>query len=176
MERICTDTLHELVLRPRIKRCWLRQRFENERLCSGWNRAVSVYLRIQLRFAVFLIQLRQEADEASLVFVLVGKQLEVVALLAQELTLARAGLIEGAHGKGGGYRLTREPADYTVGEILREAEGTLSSLAGAELTPRETASGVAGVWQQLDARIAGYLDSVLLSSLTSGDAADEYVI
>lgn len=92
------------------------------------------------------------------------------------LTLARAGLIEGAHGKGGGYRLTREPADYTVGEILREAEGTLSSLAGAELTPRETSSGVAGVWQQLDARIAGYLDSVLLSSLTSGDAADEYVI
>ena len=92
------------------------------------------------------------------------------------LTLARAGLIEGAHGKGGGSRLTREPADYTVGEILREAEGTLSSLAGAELTPRETASGVAGVWQQLDARIAGYLDSVLLSSLTSGDAADEYVI
>ena len=92
------------------------------------------------------------------------------------LTLARAGLIEGAHGKGGGYRLTREPADYTVGEILREAEGTLSSLAGAELTPRETASGVAGVWQQLDARIAGYLDSVSLSSLTSGDAADEYVI
>lgn len=92
------------------------------------------------------------------------------------LTLARAGLIEGAHGKGGGYRLTREPADYTVGEILREAEGTLSSLAGAELTPRETASGVAGVWQQLDARIAGYLDSVLISSLTSSDAADEYVI
>ena len=91
-------------------------------------------------------------------------------------TLTEQGLVEGTHGKGGGYRLTREPADYTVGEILREAEGTLSSLAGAELTPRETASGVAGVLQQLDARIAGYLDSVLLSSLTSGDAADEYVI
>ena len=90
--------------------------------------------------------------------------------------LKAAGLVESVHGIGGGYRLTREPADYTVGEILREAEGTLSSLAGAELTPRETASGVAGVWQQLDARIAGYLDSVLLSSLTSGDAADEYVI
>lgn len=92
------------------------------------------------------------------------------------LTLAKAGLIEGAHGKGGGYRLTREPADYTAGEILREAEGTLSSLGDAELTPRETVSAVAGVWRQLDARIAGYLDSVLLSSLTSGDAADEYVI
>ena len=92
------------------------------------------------------------------------------------LTLARAGLIEGAHGKGGGYRLTREPADYTVGEILHEAEGTLSSLAGAELTPRETASGVAGVWRQLDACIAGYLDSVPLAALASGDAADEYVI
>ena len=90
--------------------------------------------------------------------------------------LAKAGLVRSVRGAGGGYLLNRAPADYTVGEILREAEGTLSSLAGAELTPRETASGVAGVWQQLDARIAGYLDSVLLSSLTSGDAADEYVI
>ena len=92
------------------------------------------------------------------------------------LTLAKAGLIEGAHGKGGGYRLTREPAEYTAGEILREAEGTLSSLGDAELTPRETASGVAGVWRQLDACIAGYLDSVPLAALASGDAADEYVI
>ncbi len=28
--------------------------------------------------------------------------------------LSRASLIEGIHGKGGGYRLTREPSDYTV--------------------------------------------------------------
>ena len=34
-------------------------------------------------------------------------------------TLAEAGLIEGSHGKGGGYRLLRSPADYTAGEICK---------------------------------------------------------
>ncbi len=28
--------------------------------------------------------------------------------------------------KGGGYRLTRKPEDYTLGEILRAAEGNLA--------------------------------------------------
>ena len=36
-------------------------------------------------------------------------------------TLARAGLVEGQRGKGGGYRLARKPCDYSVGEILRLA-------------------------------------------------------
>ena len=33
-------------------------------------------------------------------------------------TLAEHGLVEGTHGKGGGYRLTREPSDYSIGEII----------------------------------------------------------
>ena len=37
-------------------------------------------------------------------------------------TLAEHGLVEGTHGKGGGYRLTREPSDYSIGEIIRAAE------------------------------------------------------
>ena len=38
-------------------------------------------------------------------------------------TLAKAGLVEGQRGKGGGYRLARNPDNYSVGEILRLAEG-----------------------------------------------------
>lgn len=37
--------------------------------------------------------------------------------------LARAGLVEGQRGKGGGYRLSRELKDYSVGEIVRLTEG-----------------------------------------------------
>ena len=33
--------------------------------------------------------------------------------------LVSANLIEGVHGKGGGYRLTRAPQDYPVREILQ---------------------------------------------------------
>ena len=37
--------------------------------------------------------------------------------------LARGGLVRSVRGAGGGYLLTREPVDYTVGEILRQLEG-----------------------------------------------------
>ena len=40
-----------------------------------------------------------------------------------------AKLVAGLHGKGGGYRLVRNPEDYTVGEILRLTEGDLAPVA-----------------------------------------------
>lgn len=40
--------------------------------------------------------------------------------------LKSAGLVESVHGIGGGYRLTREPEDYTLWEILELAEGDLA--------------------------------------------------
>ena len=46
------------------------------------------------------------------------KYLESIVVL-----LSRAGLVDGVRGKGGGYRLTRTPAQYSVGEILRLTEG-----------------------------------------------------
>ena len=92
-------------------------------------------------------------------------------------TLTEQGLVEGSHGKGGGYRLTREPSDYSVGEIIRAADGSLSCLgANAQLTRCEVSSDLSAVWNQLDERIAACLDAVPLSSLTTADAADEYVI
>ena len=92
-------------------------------------------------------------------------------------TLAAQGLVEGTHGRGGGYRLSRAPSDYSLGEILRAADGSLSCLgANAQLTRGEAASGLSAVWKRLNEQIAACLDSVPLSSLTSADAADEYVI
>ena len=41
-------------------------------------------------------------------------------------TLTKSGLLEVKSGKGGGYKLTRSPAEYTVGEILELTENTLS--------------------------------------------------
>ena len=39
--------------------------------------------------------------------------------------LTKNSLVKGLHGKGGGYRLTREPDEYTVLEVLQAAEETL---------------------------------------------------
>lgn len=41
-------------------------------------------------------------------------------------SLVQKELIKGLRGKGGGYKLTRKPEEYTVGEILELTEGTLA--------------------------------------------------
>ena len=43
--------------------------------------------------------------------------------------MVTGGLIAGTSGKGGGYKLTRDPHDYTVGEIIELMEGSLSPVA-----------------------------------------------
>ena len=92
-------------------------------------------------------------------------------------TLAEHGLVEGTHGKGGGYRPTREPSDYSIGEIIRAADGSLSCLGtNVQLTRCEVSSGLSTVWNRLDKQIAACLDAIPLSTLATADAADEYVI
>lgn len=92
-------------------------------------------------------------------------------------TLAEHGLVEGTHGKGGGYRLTRESSDYSIGEIIRAADGSLSCLGtNVQLTRCEVSSGLSTVWNRLDKQIAACLDAIPLSTLATADAADEYVI
>ena len=40
--------------------------------------------------------------------------------------LVKAKLVTGVRGKGGGYRLTKAPEQYTVGDILRMTEDSLA--------------------------------------------------
>ena len=42
--------------------------------------------------------------------------------------MVNGGLIVGASGKGGGYKLIKKPEEYIVGEILELMEGTLNSV------------------------------------------------
>ena len=44
--------------------------------------------------------------------------------------LSKNNLVEGVHGKGGGYRLGRKPEDYTAGEILRGGKPCPGGLSG----------------------------------------------
>ena len=77
-------------------------------------------------------------------------------------TLSKGGLVEGGRGKGGGYRLTRPPEDYSVGEILRLAEGSLAPVAcldcGSDPCARAGSCRTRPLWERLDALICGYLD------------------
>ena len=83
--------------------------------------------------------------------------------------LAKSNIVDGIQGKGGGYRLSRLPEDYTLGEILRLTEGTLAPVSclecGAAPCDRAADCRTLPVWTELDRRINEYLDSVTVADL-----------
>jgi len=86
--------------------------------------------------------------------------------------LSRSGLLLAQRGRGGGYRLAREPEEYSVGSIVRAAEGSIAPVSC--LTPDGGACPDASncltlpVWQELDRRMNEYLDGITLSDLIHG--------
>ena len=95
--------------------------------------------------------------------------------------LVKGRLLTGLRGKGGGYKLTRSPDQYTVGSILRLTEESLAPVAcleqGANLCPRMAECRTLPLWQGLDKVIRDYLDGVTIADLirTDGDSYD-YII
>lgn len=78
-------------------------------------------------------------------------------------------LVEGLHGKGGGYRLTRQPTEYRVSEVLRLTEGDLAPVSCLECNAgsceRSSECRTLPMWTELNRRILEYLDSVSIADL-----------
>lgn len=87
--------------------------------------------------------------------------------------LSKNKLIEGVQGKGGGYRLTRDPSQYTVGEILRLTEGDMAPVAclecGAGQCERTADCKTRPMWSEFYRRTNEYFNQVTLADLIKGD-------
>ncbi len=94
--------------------------------------------------------------------------------------LTKSHLVEGVHGKGGGYRLCRDPQDCTVGEILRLTEIDLAPVAClAHDSPpctRAAECRTLPMWKEYYDMINAYFDSITLASLMQTETPDNYVI
>ncbi len=90
-------------------------------------------------------------------------------------TLVQQGLLKGHRGKGGGYRLTRLPKDYTVGEILELTEGTLATVAclgpGATECPRAACCRTLPMWRRFDGMVHDFFFGLTLEDLMKEDTA-----
>ena len=83
--------------------------------------------------------------------------------------LVEDGQLESLRGKGGGYRLSAPPEDFTVGRILRLVEGDLAPVACVQESPSCSAHCRSfGMWQELNQVIGTYLDSIRLTDFMSG--------
>lgn len=81
----------------------------------------------------------------------------------------KLGMLESIRGPQGGYRLARAPQEYTIGEILRYAEGELAPVACLEqevnTCPRQAECATLPFWQGLYQVINDYVESVTLEDL-----------
>lgn len=90
--------------------------------------------------------------------------------------LSRAGLVRSVRGAGGGYLLTRDPKDYTVGEILRPLEGSLAPVScvdGTGCCERAADCVTREVWQEIQAAVSSVVDHITLADLVARQRAKE---
>ena len=88
--------------------------------------------------------------------------------------LSKGGLVDSTRGKSGGYRLTRTPESYTVGEILRVTEGSLAPVSCLEEEHHcENCNDCVTyeIWQNVLDAINEVVDSITLSYLVEKQKA-----
>ena len=113
------------------------------------------------------IAARQEISEKYLEAILKG--------------LVRQRFLIGLRGKGGGYKLSMEPDQYTVGSIIRLTEGTLAPVACLE-TPskpcdRACQCRTLPMWKKFDRVINDFFDSYTIADLMASDRqGNDYII
>ncbi len=97
--------------------------------------------------------------------------------------MSRAGYVKGIRGPQGGYRLSREPREYNLAEILRLVEGSLAPVECLDESPNQcehcaTCSTVE-MWDGLYKVITEYLEGITLQDLldrANANVGNDYVI
>ena len=83
--------------------------------------------------------------------------------------LNRAGYVNSVRGAQGGYRIAKDPSEYTVGMILRLTEGSMAPVAcldeGAPDCDRCDTCETLEVWKDLYAAINSVIDNVTIADL-----------
>ena len=107
------------------------------------------------------IAARQEISE---------KYLEIILKI-----LVKEKLLKSLRGKGGGYKLTRSPSQYTAWEILTLTEGTLAAVAclaqDADCCARSAKCRTLPMWKEFDHMVYHYFSHISLEDLAHGKYA-----
>lgn len=95
-------------------------------------------------------------------------------------SLAKARLVTGLRGKGGGYKLTKDSENYTIGQILRAAEGnfqTVACLKDEKECSRAQNCKTLPIWKELDYLINTFLDRKNLKDIAfPREKGNDYII
>ena len=120
-----------------------------------------------------MVDLALRADEGPVSRQDIAKRQEISADYVAQLFrhLRVAGLVEGIKGPGGGYRLVREAATISAGDVVRAVEGPVA-VANCVAPASEPACNrvdrcvTRPLWKRLSEAITEVLDSVTLQDLS----------
>ena len=127
------------------------------------------------RYALrIMIDLAQHNDGEAISLKDIARRQEVSAKYLELIIaiLNKAGFVHSTRGKAGGYRLANAPSEYTVGEILKAADGGLAPVNCRECSdgdcPRANQCATLPLWQRLDHLVENFLQSVTLQDMLDG--------
>lgn len=126
--------------------------------------ALRVMVDLALRSGDELVPLKEIAEAENIS----QKYLESIMT-----TLSKAGFVDAAHGKGGGYRLNRPAEAYSIGSILKLTEGSLNvascTTQGAAACSRSTCCRTLPMWEKLDQMIDEFFENITLADLVRSE-------
>ena len=135
------------------------------------------------RYAIrVLIDLAEHRSEAFTPMKEVAKRQEISLKYLEKIMplLSKANMVEGQHGKGGGYRLTMEPENYRIGDILRLTEVDLAPVAclsaPSNTCPRAPYCRTLPMWQKYYEMTLSYFDGITIRDLMQVESGGDYVI
>lgn len=95
--------------------------------------------------------------------------------------LVKNGFLIALRGKGGGYKLTKRPEEYSIGSILKITEGSFAPVACLEQKPNQCGRAAhcktLKMWEGLQQLIEDYFANITIRDLLDNcREADDYVI
>lgn len=137
------------------------------------------------RYALrLMVDLAEHKDNGFIALKDVAKRQNISKKYLEQIVpvLNGAGLLATNRGNRGGYKLAKEPKEYTVGDILRITEGSIAPVSCLESDvnscERKNFCQTLYVWEGLYKVVNEYLDSITVQDIVDkiGNTTLDYII
>ena len=137
------------------------------------------------RYALrLMVDLAEHKDNGFIALKDVAKRQNISKKYLEQIVpvLNGAGLLATNRGNRGGYRLAKEPKEYTVGDILRITEGSIAPVSCLDseinLCERKNFCQTLYVWEGLYKVVNEYLDGITVQDIVDqiGNTTADYII
>lgn len=137
------------------------------------------------RYALrLMVDLAEHKDSEFIALKDVAKRQNISKKYLEQIVpvLNGAGLLTTNRGNRGGYKLAKEPKEYTVGDILRITEGSIAPVSCLESDvnscERKNFCQTLYVWEGLYKVVNEYLDGITVQDIVDkiGNTTADYII